>query len=203
MRNMTIIGRDAAGGTATAWVTALQWQFGVDLRGVSGAELSGMTITNTYGDALYVGVGYNNTTWTTNVYAHDNTFAKTGRAGVGITAADGVNLDHNAILQPGLWGVNIKPNGGVTGAKNVRITNNRFTVGGHVEPFVQAVGNSGGGVVSGVTITGNTVHGMTLTTQFKPASTERYSNITLSGNTSDTAGQVSTTMAADASPSSM
>jgi hypothetical protein len=186
--NMTIIGADAAGGTATAYNPALEHQMGIDLRGVTGSQISAMTIENVYGDCLYVGVGYNNTTWSTNVYAHDNTCMRNGRSGVSVTAGKGVTLDHNTVTQPGLWGVDIEPNGGSIGAENVQITNSTFSPGGHLEPFVQVVGSSGGGAVSSITITGNTVHGETLTTQFLPASGQRWSNIIFSNNTSDTAG---------------
>jgi hypothetical protein len=123
-----------------------------------------MTLQNLYGDGVNVGPGYDSTTWTTNVYAHDNTIAHTGRNGFSVTAGNAIRLDNNTITQPGLWGVDIEPNGGSSGATNVQVTNSTFTPGGHTEPFVQAVGTSGGGVVSGITITGNTVRGGTLTT---------------------------------------
>jgi hypothetical protein len=187
-RNMTIIGANSAGGTSTAWNSALQHQMGIDLRGVKGVQISAMNIQNVYGDCIYIGVGYDNTTWTTGVNAHDNACFGTGRSGISVTAGKDIVLDHNTITKPGLWGVDIEPNGGSTGAVNVSVTNSTFTPGGHLEPFVQAVGASGGGLVDTITITGNTVRGMTLTTQFVPASGQRWRNITFSNNTSDTAG---------------
>jgi parallel beta helix pectate lyase-like protein len=181
--NMTIVGPDMTG-----YDSALQHQMGIDLRGVTGSTISAMTIENVYGDCLYVGVGYDNTTWTTNVYAHDNTCVSNGRSGVSITAGDGINLDHNTIIKPGLWGVDIEPNGGTTGATFVHITNSTFSPGRSLEPFVQVVGASGGGLVHDITISGNAVQGMTLTTQFVPAVGQRWSNFTFSNNTSDTSG---------------
>lgn len=185
---MNIVGADSAGGTATAFNSSLQWQAGIDLRGVSGATIYGNTTQYVYGDCVYVGVGYDNLTWSTNIYVHDNICTRNGRSGISVTAGAGVNLDHNTTTQPGLWGVDVEPNGGSTGATNVKVTNSTFGPGGHLEPFVQVVGNSGGGTVDGITITGNTVRGETLATQFVPASGQRWSNITFSNNTSDTAG---------------
>ena len=188
IRDLTIIGADSAGGTSSAFVSSLQHQMGIDLRGVQGAQISNVTIQQVYGDCIYVGVGYDNTTWTKNVDAHDNTCSRNGRSGMSVTAGNGVLFDHNTVLQPGLWGVDIEPNGGATGAENVTVSNSTFTPGGHLEPFVQAVGSSGGGLVDNIKITGNTVKGMTLTTQFVPASGQRWTNFTFSNNTSDTAG---------------
>ena len=187
IRNLTIIGADSGGGTSSAYVSSLQHQMGIDLRGVQGVEISTVSVQQVYGDCFYVGVGYDNTTWTKSVNVHDSTCSRNGRSGMSVTAGNGILFDHNSVLQPGLWGVDVEPNGGATGAVNVTVSNSTFTPGGHLEPFFQAVGNSGGGLVNGISVTGNTVKGMTLTTQIYPASGQRWSNFTFANNTSDTA----------------
>jgi hypothetical protein len=105
-----------------------------------------------------------------------------------VTAGRNVTVAGNSILQPGLWGADIEPDGGDTGAVRVTVSENLFTPGAGFRPFVQAVGSSGGGTVSGIAVVGNTVQGAPLTTQFVPAAGQRWSGITFSGNTSDTPG---------------
>jgi hypothetical protein len=184
--NMTIVGPNTAGSNPGG---PLEWQHGLDLRGVTGATVSAMTIRNVYGDGLYVGLGLDGTTWTTGVNAHDNLIQDTGRNGVSVTAGKNVTLDHNTYTRPGSSGVDIEPNGLPGGGENVSITNSTFSVGGSASPFVGA-STCCGGLVSGITITGNTVHGMSLAAEFLPGRGERWSNITFSNNTSDTAGHL-------------
>jgi hypothetical protein len=184
MRNMTLVGADSAGGTSTAFVPALQWQHGVDLLGVAGAEVSGLTIDNVYGDCIYVGLGNDGVSWSSDVYAHDNTCQRNGRQGMSVTAGRAVTFDHNTLAQGGLVGVDIEPNGGVTGAQDIHVTNNHF--GTNTQQFIDVSGGSGGGSVGGITITGNTVSGNSLATYLAPPSGERWSNLNFSNNTSNT-----------------
>jgi hypothetical protein len=184
VHNMMIAGSDAAGGTSTAFNSSLQWQHGVDLRGVSGATLSGLIVDNVYGDCVYVGLGYDRVTWSSNVSAHDNTCQRNGRQGMSVTAGRSVTFDHNTFQQVGLTGVDMEPNGGITGAQNIQVTNNSF--GTVRQQFVNVLGTSGGGAVSDISIVGNSVSGRPLDTNFLPAAGERWSNVVFSDNTSDT-----------------
>jgi hypothetical protein len=188
VRDMRIEGANTRGGTARAYVPELQHQMGIDLRGVRGVRITGLIIGHVYGDCVYVGASDDLLTWTTDVEVRDSTCYASGRSGIAVTAGRDVVLTGNSILGPGLWGVDIEPNGGTTGAVEVTIANNLFMLGAHARPFVQAVGDSGGGVVSAITVRGNTVRGGSLMTQFVPAAGQRWSDITFSDNVSDTAG---------------
>lgn len=185
--NMTIIGPDTTGYTVLP-TGSMEWQHGIDLRGVTGATISAMTIRNVYGDCIFLGISIDgSSTWASNVYAHDNTCQDNGRNGVTVDGAKGVTLDHNTYTRPGMYGVDIEPDNLPEGGENVSITNSTFSKGGSTWPFVGA-STCCSGVVDGITITGNTVHGMPLATEFLPGTGERWSNITFSNNTSDTAG---------------
>jgi hypothetical protein len=187
IRNMRIVGRNTQGGTAHAFVPELQHQMGIDLRGVRGVRVEGVTVSYVYGDCVYVGAGDDDAAWTTDVEVRSSTCVAPGRSGMSVTAGRRITLTGNSILRPGLWGVDIEPNGGATGAVGVTISRNLFTLGPRSLPFVQAVGNSGGGTVSGISVLGNTVRRGSMTTQFVPAPGQRWSGITVSGNKSDTA----------------
>lgn len=162
---------------------ALQWQHGIDLRGVNGAEISNVTTQTLYGDSVYVGI--NGSSWSKNVYVHGSSFSKSGRQGVSITAGDAVRLDANTYRDIGYDAVDVEPNGSGTGATNVQVTNSDF--GRSARPWINVLGFSGGGTVSDITISGNTVTGQSLESNFVPASGQRWSNIKFINNTSDTA----------------
>jgi hypothetical protein len=188
IRDLRIVGADSLGGTADAFVDTLQHQMGIDLRGVHGVRVLGVTVSQVYGDCFYVGAGDDGGMWTTDVEVRASTCIAAGRSGVSVTAGRDVTVAGNSILQPGLWGVDIEPNGGATGAVGVTVSDNLFTPGAALRPFVQAVGASGGGTVSGITVLGNTVRGATLSATFSPGPGQRWSDISFSRNESDTAG---------------
>ncbi|MGY1618356.1 hypothetical protein ACI797_16575 [Geodermatophilus sp. SYSU D00691] len=185
---MRIVGANSGGGTVDAFVPELQHQMGIDLRGPSGVRVEDVLISQVYGDCVYVGAGEHGGIWTRDVEVQDITCIAPGRNGVSVTAGEDVTVTGSTILQPGLWGVDVEPNGGATGAVDITITDDVFTPGVHYRPFFQAVGASGGGRVSGIRVEGNTVQGGTLATRFVPAPGQRWSDVTFSGNRSDTAG---------------
>ena len=186
IRNLRIVGDDSAGGTADAFVAELQHQMGIDLRGVRGVRIADVLVEGVYGDCVYVGEGRDSATWTTDVEINGLTCVANGRSGVSVTAGRNVRIADSSLLQPGLWGVDIEPNGGRSGAVDVTIEGNLFAPGAGHRPFVQAVGDSGGGIVRGIAVVDNTVRGQSLATQFVPAPGQRWSDITFTGNTSNT-----------------
>jgi hypothetical protein len=186
VQDLRIVGADALGGTAEAFVASLQHQMGIDLRGVHGVRILRVSVSRVYGDCVYVGAGDDGAMWTTGVQVRASTCTDAGRSGVSVTAGRDVTVADTSILRPGLWGVDIEPNGGATGAVAVTVSHDLFTPGARLRPFVQAVGASGGGTVSGIAVVDNVVRGAGLDAAFQPAPGQRWSDVTFSRNESDT-----------------
>jgi hypothetical protein len=134
---------------------------GIDLRGVRGVRILRVSVSQVYGDCVYVGAGEDGAMWTTGVEVRARTSSDAGRSGISVTAGRDVTVTDNSIPQPGLWGVDIEPNGGATGAVAVTVSHNLFTpgVGVGLRPLVQAVGASGGGSVRGIAVVSSTSGG--------------------------------------------
>jgi hypothetical protein len=187
IQDLRIFGPRRESGTDAGFVPELQHQMGIDLLGVRGMRIFDVTVGDVHGDCLYVGADEDTGAWTRDVEVRGMVCSDAGRSGVSVTAGRGVEIADGVIARPELWGVDIEPNGGTTGAVEVRISANVFTPGALPRPFVQAVGSSGGGRVDGIAVYGNVVRGGTLQARFVPAPGQRWSDVTFVGNTSDRA----------------
>lgn len=185
VHNLTLVGANSDGGTAAAYHDDLQYQNGIELRGVSGAIISGVKVHNVYGDCFYLGVGYDSTTWSRDLVVRDSECLRNGRQGVALTATENVVIAGNRFDQIGLIGVDIEPNGGTDGVRNVLVTGNSFGTGR--QWFFAAVSYSGSGVVDNVTVDGNSVSGRSLSIKVEPALTQRWTRIAVTNNTSNKA----------------
>jgi hypothetical protein len=185
VRDLTLRGANPNGGTPAAYSESLQWQHGIDLRGVAGADIERVEVSDVYGDCFYLGIGYDSATWSRDVSVRDSECRRSGRQGIAMTAVENVSIVRNVFDQVGLMSVNIEPNGGVHGVRNVLVSANTFGTGRHW--FFGAVGYSGGGPVDGITVDGNRVIGKSLAVLVEPARGERWSNLSITNNASDTA----------------
>ncbi len=201
LRNLVIRGANPAGGTAVeAANQALEAQHGVSIKGVNGFVLEGATITDTYGDFVYVGDSGN--IWANAVTIRNSVMARSGRQGIAITAGQNVMIDHNSISEVRRSTFDLEPNSVRGGAVNVTITANQIGAG---RLKVLASGGRGGRIDnivfsnntinreisifviapagsrrSGFHITGNT---STVTTNFAPINLTRVDGAVISGNT--------------------
>jgi hypothetical protein len=129
VRNLEIRGAHPNPGADGEYVAALEGQHGIVLRGVQGAELDGVRITDVYGDFVYLGAHGNQQTgrhWTRNVHIHDSHFERNGRQGFGITAAEDVLLERNYIGDVKRTALDVEPNGDGGGAIGLTVRDNHF-----------------------------------------------------------------------------
>jgi len=132
-------------------------QHGIDVNSSRGVSLVGVTVTDTYGDFVYLGQRDGGAP-TDGVLIQGSTFARSGRQGITLTAARNVIVETSSITEPKRSMFDFEPGRGAGNAVDgVTIRNNRASHGPLL--FIAAEGH---GPVDHVTIQGNTLTGMTL-----------------------------------------
>jgi hypothetical protein len=170
-RDLIVKGAHPAGGVGDgAYQVELEAQHGFNILGATDVELDRVTVTDVYGDFVYMGAfgeGARKRA-SENVWVHDSTFARNGRQGVAITAATNVVVERNQIDDVRRATFDFEPNSPRFGAKNVHILDN--TVGPGRLLFVASHGN---GPVDDVVISGNQLPGHPLTMSVRSAGDRR------------------------------
>ena len=182
MRNLVVKGANPVGGTGdSAYVAELEAQHGLEFAGTAGVELDHVTVTDVYGDFIYLGafIGATNT-WTTDVSIHDSRFERNGRQGLAFTAARNVDIYHNYIGNTRRATLDFEPNGAGWGVSNVTFRDN--TVGPGRLNFVSAVG---AGPMDGLSITNNSFVGRAMQMTWWAPTYARRSGLTITGNVAD------------------
>ena len=179
---MTIRGTHSNGGQDTdAYVAAREAQHGLEVQGGERIELRGLTITDVYGDFIYVGrspgpiFGH-----PTNVWIHDNTMRRNGRQGVTVTDATNAIVERNDIADTRRATFDFEPLDSWT-VENLWVRNNKVGPG-----RLMFVAGHGAGDLSNVHILDNTLTGHSLGIDMAANPGERRSNVWISGNKSDT-----------------
>jgi hypothetical protein len=179
-RNLKIKGAHPDGGTGDdAYIPKLAKQIGIKFEGVDGAEVDHVTITDVYGDFVYVGLDEHEVA-SQNVWIHDSTFRSNGRQGIAVTAATGVIIERNRIDNTRRSTIDLEPTGHRWRVDHVFVLNN--VVGKGRLLFVAAGGQ---GPVSNIVVAGNRLHGHGLTIDVKQSGKRRRSNWVVANNTSD------------------
>jgi hypothetical protein len=181
IENMIIRGASTVGGTSGAFVASMQWQHGVDIRGVNGFQAHGITVSDIFGDCFYMGIGSGGT-WAANVHIYGNTCLRNGRQGVAVSSGRDVEVDHNTFGSIALMTIDLEPNGTTGGASNVYVHDNTIGTG----PRQQALGMIANGPITGITFTANTLVSKSLTVYAPANVAARIQNVTITNNTSDT-----------------
>src|SRR5437588_4732824 len=144
IRDLTVRGANAAGGR---FDRRYQWQHGIDLRGVEGAVIEKVTVTNVFGDDIYVGLSTSRTgRWSRNVSIIDSTGIGSGRMAVSITAGRNITVRSGFWSNPGLSTFDLEPNGPSGGADGVVIEDATIGAGARAT----ALSIAGAGPVSNV-----------------------------------------------------
>jgi hypothetical protein len=173
-------------------------QMGVAIYGASHLEISGNTISKTWGDGVYAGSNGSSHAWTDTLWVHDNTFRNIGRMAFTMNAARNWTIEGNNVDQVGMYILDIEPDYTYEGATNGMLRNNTVGAYGLTSTysnwFAASAYNSyaAGALIDRITITGNLVttgmpvhtnnpNGGGLNIQF---SRVRTSNITVTNNTS-------------------
>lgn len=132
-------------------------QHGFDVNSSTNVSLIGVTVTDTYGDFVYLG-RRDGGPFTDGVLVQGGTFARSGRQGITLTAARNVVIESSSITEAKRSTFDFEPgrNAGAS-VDHVTIRNNRVSRGALL--FVAAEGH---GPVDNITIEGNRLTGMTL-----------------------------------------
>lgn len=182
-RNLHVVGANPHGGTADdAYVEALEAQHGFALEGTSNFEMSIVSITDTYGDFVYITRDLATRTWSDGINIHNNTFRRNGRQGISIVAARNVTIQNNYITETRRAVVDLEGLSNSEGAINIHILNNRIGPG---RLYILGGGRSMG-TVDGITIQGNQLHNHLLNMIEAPPAGSTRSNFSIIDNTTDT-----------------
>lgn len=180
LRDLAVKGAHPAGGVAeAAYVKELEAQHGLEFHGVEGVELDRITVTDVYGDFVYLGA--NAGSWTRNVRIHDSRFERNGRQGIAITAAEDVVIEHNYIGNNRRATLDLEPNRDQGGARRIVVRDN--TIGPGRLFFLASKG--AGSNITDVTIEGNRLRGRALNIFVVPPPGHRRAHFRILNNTSD------------------
>jgi hypothetical protein len=179
-RNLTVRGANPYNGLSDkAYNPALAKQHGFRIEGVDGIELDHVTVTNVYGDFVYI--ARYAVIPSTNVWIHDSTFISSGRQGISLIATEGVIIERNRFSEIRRGTIDLEPNGPNQNATNIFVLNNLIGSG-----RLLFVASHGKGPVDGIVISGNRLHGHALTIDDVPPKGQRRANWIITNNTSDT-----------------
>jgi hypothetical protein len=179
-RNFIVKGANPFAGTSDkAYNPALEKQHGFRIEGVDGIELGHDTVTDVYGDFVYVARYVNDPA--TNVWIHDCNFARNGRQGISLIAADGVIIERNKFTDTRRGTIDLEPNGPNQTVSNVFILNNTIGVG-----RLFFIASHGKGPVNNIVVSGNRLHQHVLSIDVVPLPNQRRSNWIVTSNVSDT-----------------
>lgn len=182
MRDMIITGAHPDGGTSDgAYVVAYEAQHGIEIQGVKQFTVSNTTITDIYGDGIYVGML--NGTPCRDVVCDGVTIERNGRQGVAIVGCRGFEFTNGHIGEIRRAHFDIEPNFTSDVIRDVLIHDNTF---GPKRLNFLACGGAGG-TIDGVTIRDNVMTGAAYNVyvQSNPNGVRRK-NFTFTDNVSDT-----------------
>jgi hypothetical protein len=181
VRNLVVRGAHRNGGTSEgAYVPALEAQHGFRFEGTQHVLLDGVTVTDVYGDFVYVGKDFETKEWSQHVVVRRSTFARNGRQGISVTAGRYVTIEQNHISETRRATIDLEPNTRSWGAEYIRITDN--TIGPGRLFFLAAHGE---GPVNNVTVSGNVLRGHLLNIDVVAPAGTRRSDWVIVGNRSD------------------
>lgn len=169
-RNLVVRGANPNGGVEeNAYVADLEAQHGFEILGATGVELDRVTVTDVYGDFVYMGLDRNGD-WASRIWVHDSTFARNGRQGIAVTAGRDIVIERNTLSDTRRATFDLEPNSSKGGVERTFILDNEIGSGRLL--FIASHGN---GPVDDVTVSGNRLTGHALTIDVKaPPSARRH-----------------------------
>jgi len=181
IRDLKVVGANPMAGAKDRTYRP-EWggQHGFDVNSSTAVSLLGVTVTDTYGDFVYLGQR-DGGSHTDGVLIQGSTFARSGRQGITFTAARNVVVETSTITEPKRSMFDFEP--GLDAGKSVdhvTIRNNRASKGPLL--FVAAEGH---GPVNQVTIQGNQLTGMTLNIEMEDRDGGVRRDWKVIGNTGD------------------
>jgi polygalacturonase len=140
-----------------AFVLEREHQHGLDFRSTRGVLVDRVTITDTYGDFVYLGALDTKNPWVRDAVIRNSIFTRNGRQGITVTGGRDVVIEHNVMSEMRRATFDFEPGGTPHGADGVTIRNNRIGAGRLM--FVAAAGK---GRVDNITIEDNHLHGQAM-----------------------------------------
>jgi hypothetical protein len=175
IRNVVVKGANPYAGTGDlAYNGAYEAQHGFTFNGVNGVLLDHVTVTDVYGDFVYLG---KSGPWTSNVVIRNSRFERNGRMGFGITAAQDVVIENNTMDQMRRAAFDFEPNAADWGARRITIRNN--DIGDH---RLMTIASTGTAPFDDITFTGNRLTKMGVIVTVPDGALVRRHNLTFTNN---------------------
>ncbi len=180
VRNMVVKGNHPQAGTGEeAYVKKREGQHGVKIVGGRGTTVDNVTITDVYGDFVYLRDG------ATDVTVTNSRFERNGRQGVGIVDAERVRIEGNTFLDVRRTVFDLEPNVADRAIRSVSIANNEIGAYGNRLLMIDK-----DGTISDIAFVGNRLRGSKLQIRVgdyleDAGKGERQRNISIIGNSAD------------------
>jgi len=180
IQNLKVVGANPGAGDRGPYLGTLDGQHGFLVLSSTEVALTGVSVSDTYGDFVYIG-RRDGARFSDGVVVQRSTFTRSGRQGIAVTGARNVVIDGNTIVEAKRASIDLEP-GWKSGAvvDHVTITGNQVYRGGLL--FVAANGH---GPVNHVLVQGNRMTGMTMGMDVNDLDGGRRSGWQVIGNTSD------------------
>lgn len=185
---ITVKGANPHAGTGDdAYVSTLEAQNGFEIEGSTNVELDKVTVTDTYGDFVYIGRDPKTRVWSDGVTVQNSTFDRNGRMGISIIAGRHVNIVNNTINDTRRSVIDMEPASSSMGAQYVTIAYNKIGTGRLNFVSVGKAVGTGSNDVHDVMIAFNTLRGHSLSVfvATREATGQRRSNFSVIANNSD------------------
>lgn len=179
--NIVVRGAHPHGGVyEDAYQPKYEAQHGFWFAGTRDVLLDHVTVTDVYGDFVYLGRDDETRTWSQRVTIRWSTFARNGRQGISVTAGRDVRIEHNSIKDTRRATIDLEPNTRSWGAERVVIADN--VIGAGRLKFVAA---GGAGPVNHVQVLRNVLVGHQLSIDVVAPEGTRRTDWLVDGNRTD------------------
>jgi hypothetical protein len=162
-----------------AYQVDLETQHGFRLEAARDIELDRVTVTDVYGDFVYIGRNEDRVP-SQRIWIHDSTFARNGRQAIAITDASSVVIERNRFSDVRRAMFDLEPNAKSWKVRDIHILDN--TIGSGRLLFVAS---HGAGPVDDVVISGNRLTDHGLTVEVMAPEGQRRSDWVVTDNTSE------------------
>jgi hypothetical protein len=180
-RNLIVRGAHPHGGMSDdAYQPKYEAQHGFWFAGTRDVLLDHVTVTDVYGDFVYIAKDTDTRIWSERVTIQWSTFARNGRQGISVCAGRDVRIEHNTFTDTRRATIDLEPTTRSWGAERIVIADN--VIGPGRLMFVAA---AGAGPVNHVQVLRNVLQGHLLSVDVVAPSGTRRTDWLVDGNRSD------------------
>ena len=182
IRDVVVRGANPNAGTGeAAYRSDREAQHGFEFAGVKNVIVENVTVTDVYGDFVYI--GRDKSGWSKQVTVRDSHFERNGRQGIAITAGEDIKIERNKITEVRRSTFDIEPNASDWGARRVTISDNDIGPG----RLSFLAGHGAAGPVEDIMVVDNRLSGKVMNISFKAPPAQRRANFSLIRNVSNKA----------------